>query len=337
LHRNPSTTCERWVSLSLNPSYKLQSMDVRRDLLFQSSGDLLADRRYGFALDLAARGDHAGAVDLLAQAVDIAPRFASAWFALGELHERLGNLADAIAAFHRARDADADDCHGAGLRLAKLGGEGRSAMPPGYVRALFDQYAPRFDAALESLGYRAPALLRDAVKRCCLQRGRQLRFGHALDLGCGTGLAGALFRPLCDRLVGVDLSPAMVAKASQKGLYDRLEVADIGAFMAGERASGSRYDLILAADTLPYFGDLTPLLEKAAALLTPDSLLGFTVETHGGEGVVLGEKLRFAHSAPWVQNALGAAGFTADVLEQTSTRDEAGAPVPSLVVVAGIS
>ena len=312
-------------------------MEVRGDLLFQSSGDLLADRRYGFALDLAARGDHAGAVDLLEQAVDIAPRFASAWFALGELHERLGNLADAIVAFQRARDADADDCHGAGLRIAKLGGEGRSAMPPGYVRALFDQYAQRFDAALENLGYRAPALLLDAVKRCCLQRGRQLRFGQALDLGCGTGLAGAEFRPLCDWFTGVDLSSAMVAMASQKGLYGRLEVAEIGAFMAAERAAGSKYDLILAADTLPYIGDLTQFLNTAASLLTPDALVAFTVETHADAGVVLGEKLRYAHSEIHVRDALGSSGLRAQVLEHRSTREEAGAPVPSLVVVASVS
>ena len=33
------------------------------------------------------------------------------------------------------------------------------------------------------------------------------RFGTMLDLGCGTGLAGAAFRPHVDWLAGVDLSP----------------------------------------------------------------------------------------------------------------------------------
>ncbi len=50
---------------------------------FISSGDLIADRRYGFASDLEKRGDLVGAADLYAQAVEIAPGFASAWFALG--------------------------------------------------------------------------------------------------------------------------------------------------------------------------------------------------------------------------------------------------------------
>ena len=72
----------------------------------RSSGDLLADRRYGFAMALAERGDREGAADLLAQAVDIAPQFASAWFALGELREAMGDPAGACDAFARAQAAD---------------------------------------------------------------------------------------------------------------------------------------------------------------------------------------------------------------------------------------
>ncbi len=48
--------------------------------LFLSSGDLIADRRYQHARDLAARGDLQAAADLFAQAVERAPDFASAWF-----------------------------------------------------------------------------------------------------------------------------------------------------------------------------------------------------------------------------------------------------------------
>jgi len=40
--------------------------------LFVSSGDLIADRRYQWALDLVARGDLAGAADLLAQTTELA-------------------------------------------------------------------------------------------------------------------------------------------------------------------------------------------------------------------------------------------------------------------------
>ena len=66
-------------------------MTHRCTQLFVSSGDLIADRRFEFAKDLEKRGDLAAAADLYAQAVEIAPGFASAWFALGEIAARLGD------------------------------------------------------------------------------------------------------------------------------------------------------------------------------------------------------------------------------------------------------
>jgi predicted TPR repeat methyltransferase len=125
--------------------------------LFLSSGDLMADRRFDFARDLQLKGDLVAAADLLLQAAELAPGFASAWFTLADIRERLGQREAAIAAFRKAQVADPDDRHGAGLRLMLLGAEPLSAMPPAYVRALFDQYAPKFEAALvDDLGYRGP-------------------------------------------------------------------------------------------------------------------------------------------------------------------------------------
>src|ERR1700722_3896056 len=116
--------------------------------LFVSSGDLIPDRRYKWALDQAARGDLPGAADILAQTVELAPRFATAWFALGAIRDRLGDHNGAIAAFAQARDTDPEDYHGARLQLARLGaGDAAPAMTETYVRRLFDQYARRHDAA----------------------------------------------------------------------------------------------------------------------------------------------------------------------------------------------
>ena len=106
------------------------------------------------------------AADVLAQTVELAPGFATAWFALGAIRDRLGDRSGAIAAFAQARDADPEDYHGARLQLARLGaGDAAPAMTETYVRRLFDQYAGRYDAALtEHLHYRGPAMLRDAVE-----------------------------------------------------------------------------------------------------------------------------------------------------------------------------
>src|SRR5271156_5975075 len=66
--------------------------------LFLSSGDLVADRRFDFARDLQLKGDLVAAADLLLQAIELAPGFASAWFTLGEIRERLGERDEATAA-----------------------------------------------------------------------------------------------------------------------------------------------------------------------------------------------------------------------------------------------
>ena len=298
-----------------------------------SSGNLIADRRFEWARDLAAKGDLAGAADLLTQALELAPDYAAAWFALGELREKLDDRAGAVAAFRQAAQADPADRHGAALHLIRLGAQPAAAMPAGYVRALFDGYAPAFDRALtEGLGYRAPELLLRAVAAACARE--RMRFGAALDLGCGTGLAGAAFRPFCDRLVGVDLSPAMLAQARAKGLYDRVVEAEVLDFLGAEAAAKTRYQLILAADMFMYLDALAPVLTAAALVLAPSAMIAFSVETHAGDGVILHDSLRYAHGAAYVRAALNSAGLKLISLDAAATRTEKGAPVPGLIVVA---
>jgi predicted TPR repeat methyltransferase len=301
--------------------------------LFLSSGDLMADRRFDFARDLQLKGDRAAAADLLLQATELAPGFASAWFALGEIRQRLGEREQAIAAFRKARDADPDDRHGAGLRLMLLGAEPLSAMPPAYVRTLFDQYAPKFEAALvDDLGYRGPALLFKAVLSSHAAVRRPAFFRRTIDLGCGTGLAAIAFAANVDQFIGIDLSPRMIERARATGLYAQLEMAEMVEGMRGKPDASA--DLILAADSMIYLPDLAPLLCEAKRVLVAGGLLAFTVETHKGEGVILGEGLRYAHSAGYVRASVEACGLAPSRCEDLSARHEDHAPVPGLVVVA---
>jgi predicted TPR repeat methyltransferase len=299
------------------------------DSFTASSGDLIADRRYQFGRDLAARGDISAAADLLAQAVEAAPAFAPAWFALGEARVKLGDGAGAAVAFRQALANDPEDRCGAALHLSRLGAaDAAHAMSPAYVRALFDQYAPRFDEALKGLSYRGPSRLREAVERT--RPG--VTFHHMLDLGCGTGLAGAAFRSLVRRLGGVDLSPAMVAHARAKQVYDRLDTGDLLQFLAAEREGV--YDLVVAADVFVYLFNLGPVAAAVARVLCRGGLFGFTVETHDGEGVELGAKLRYRHGAEHVRGALAMAGLRLLDLSPVATRTEANENVPGLLALA---
>jgi predicted TPR repeat methyltransferase len=154
-----------------------------------------------------------------------------------------------------------------------------------------------------------------------------------LDLGCGTGLAAEVFAPLCGQIDGVDLSVRMVEQARRKGVYRSLSVGDLRSFLAGQ-ADGSA-NLVVAADVFIYCADLAPILRDIGRVLSRGDLSAFTVETHDGDDVILGEALRYAHGEPAVRAALTEAGLTSLVFEPAAIRQEAGRPVPGWAVVAG--
>jgi predicted TPR repeat methyltransferase len=301
--------------------------------LFLSSGDLIADRRFEFARDLQLKGDLPAAADLLEQAIELAPNFTSAWFTLGEIRQQLKQDDAAVAAFRKARAADPEDRHGAAVKLMRLGAEQLDEMPKGYVQTLFDQYAPRFEAALlGDLGYRAPQLLFKAVLSVRNAAKKPAFFRRAIDLGCGTGLGAGAFAKEVDHFIGIDLSPGMIEQARATGLYAELEVADMVAGLHSKPDSSA--NLILAADAMCYVRDIAPVLVEARRVLMPGGAFAFTLETHDGDGVVIGAGLRYAHGKKVVRDRVVAAGLGLVHLEEASPRTEDNEPVRGLVVVA---
>lgn len=205
--------------------------------------------------------------------------------------------ARALGAWLEARDpTDVIRAH----ELRVLADPDIDRAPPAYVEALFDDFAERFDRQLVNmLNYQAPQLLSDLVSR---QRGQ---FERVLDLGCGTGLAAPHLRPFGGRLTGVDLSKAMLAKAAERGDYDALVHSEAVAFLEAHPES---FDLIVAADVLIYFGDLTPVFAAAASAMAPGGLLAMSTEL-GERGWRLLPSARYAHgdnyihktASPWFQ------------------------------------
>jgi predicted TPR repeat methyltransferase len=296
-----------------------------------SSGDLILDRRFEWARESFAAGDAGAVSELLGYVVQSAPRFAPAWFLLGEAREALGDRGGAIEAFRQALAADEHDRQGAAVRLARLGALPPVAMPIAYIRALFDGYAPGFEESLVGrLGYRGPALLMQALALAGLLQS----IGSVLDLGCGTGLAGVAIKPHAERLTGVDLSPRMLAAAREKGVYDRLAEGECMTFLREEALAGARHDLILAADVFIYFHELMQVPRFALPVMAPGALIAFSVETYEGDGVILRETLRYAHGEAHVRHALAQGGMDLVLLESAPARNEKGEPVPGLVVVA---
>ncbi len=307
---------------------------------FASSGDVTLDRRYGWARAAFDDGDAAACVEILDQTLSIAFHFTAAWHLYGLAQESLGHHEEAATAWRQCLDLDPNDHFGARLDLARIGAlAAEEATSENFSGVLFDGYAERFDSHLvETLRYNAPTLLKDALARHCQQGGRPCQFATVYDLGCGTGLMGAAIRSETGFLAGCDVSPRMIEQARAKrqddgtALYDKLATAGLTSFLAS-RPDGSA-DLVIAADVFVYLGDLAPVFAQSARVLAKAGLLAFTVQDHPGEGVIVGADRRFAHSATYLREALQASGLQPVLIEQASTRQDRGEPVPGLLVLA---
>jgi predicted TPR repeat methyltransferase len=301
-----------------------------------------------------ATGDAQAALDEAREAVSLNPQVAVAVLALGEALLAADALPTAIAELQRALRLDPELTRARELiALAWLkAGEADKALEqlrglenpppgmisaceaiknatrsdPGYVRHLFDQFSADYDQRMiGQLAYAAPQILLQLAGLVMPERRRL----SILDLGCGTGLAGTAFKAMAARLDGVDLSPAMIEKARTRGIYDRLEVADLETALA---APGSCYDLILAADTLVYLGNLERVFESAHARLCDDGYFLFTVEKSAGADFELGPKRRWRHSETYLRTLAEASGFWVAGLVAAAPRHEAGAPVDGFAV-----
>lgn len=270
-----------------------------------------------------------GAAAAYERATAAAPKSARAWYCLGEARRAQGQNERAVKAYAKALKLDPADLHGAALGLALAnGGPAPDKAPEAYVRQLFDDYADRFDQSLvEKLEYCAPQLLADALGRTVDRRGGL----DIMDAGCGTGLAAPVLKPYARRLDGVDLSPAMVARAAERDLYDELVVGELVGTLEERPA---RYDLVVAADVLVYLGDLGPVMRAARTALRPGGAFAFTVEkAKDAATYMLGAKQRYAHAAAYVADTAGAAGFAVALQEDAVTRRDGGRDVPGMVFV----
>ena len=288
------------------------------------------DTRLSVALALVreydSAGRHAEALALMARIAALAPR-ADLQRRLALMARKAGRSDVTAVALRRWAELAPDDPIARHLAAAAKGVTTPRAEAD-YVRELFDGYAAKFDEHLGALDYRAPALVGAAIERVAPGR----RFGRAVDLGCGTGLLGVELRARIDHLDGVDLSPAMLAQARDRGMYDDLNERDLVDFLA---SAMTQFDLVTASDTLNYFGELAPVFQAAAAALVTGGLLAFTLERGEAQGGFrLQPSGRFVHDEPWVIESLGAAGFSSLTVDYPALRREGGADVPGLVVVA---
>jgi predicted TPR repeat methyltransferase len=332
-----------------------RAAEAARDLRARQEagrGGLLA--RLTLIKALLAAGDTGAALAEAREAASLNGNVAPAVLALGEALLAVDALPTAIAELQRALRLD-PDLPRARLLIAAAwlkAGEADKALeslgelddPPaamvaaaraiktaprsdaGYVRHLFDQFSADYDARMiGQLSYAGPQILTDLADMVMMGR-EDLSI---LDLGCGTGLAGVAFKARAARLDGVDLSPAMIEKARERGIYDHLAVADLETALG---SAGPSYDLIVAADTLVYLGDLAAAFAGARARLAPDGYFLFTTEAKPDEGYELGPKRRWRHSDAYLRATAATAGLAVAGLVAATPRHEANLPVEGFAV-----
>jgi predicted TPR repeat methyltransferase len=277
-------------------------------------------------------GEPERAIAAYRRSIELDLRQSAPYENLGRLLSRLGRRDEAAEVYRQWSAASPGNPAPAHL-LAALTGEGVPARAAdAYVRTAFDHFAEEFDATLERLNYRAPQLLAESLAGVAGPPQKQL---DLLDAGCGTGLCGPLLAPYARRLVGVDLSGAMLAKALERGVYDGLREAEITEFL---RSAAEGFDAIVAADVFVYFGDLHAAFRDSAAALRDGGWLLFTLEhlqdARGGSGFRLNPHGRYSHTQEYIVRELGDAGLTSVSISHCVLRTEGGDPVEGLLVVA---
>jgi predicted TPR repeat methyltransferase len=240
---------------------------------------------------------------------------------------------DQAAAAHEAARVLAVHAHRPVIRrgLSGLVNSGTDTGHDGdYARALFDRFANTFDKTLSDLGY-SPAALAQALE-IDPQSGAVL---DILDVGCGTGMSGAVFKPVARTLVGVDLSRPMLEKARARSIYDRLEHGDAAAFM---ELNANEFDLAIMADVMTYIGDLAGVLQGAHQALRRHGRLAASVESLDLEGQSEGYRVwpsgRYKHSRRYLEDAFRNAGFIIDKMIESDFRRDAGTMIGAWIVVA---
>jgi predicted TPR repeat methyltransferase len=259
--------------------------------------------------------------------VEMEPRNWDAWYDLGEIAQCVGRREEARVAYEKYFEANPHDGEIEHLLIAL-----RNTTPPERasdraIQHIYKNFAPSYDSRMvDDLKYAGPQRMQEAV-RAAIGDFTNLAI---LDLGCGSGLTGAIFRVHASSLIGVDLSQEMIELARARSVYDRLDLAEINAWLAeGEE----QFDLIVSCDCLIYFGDLTDIVRAAHRRLKPGGVLGFSLELGTREPFHLTDTGRYNHHPNHVRSAAASANMTVEQLNEAFLRMEYGEEVKGLFAV----
>lgn len=310
----------RWIETSIQDG--LLDFAELSDASPPTAAELVARARA-----LRSDGDVLAAFVCQEAAVQIAPDDAAAWSSLGELAHIVGRRERAREAYEEYLRRSPGDAEVEQILVALTDAPPPSRAPDRCIEQLYARFADHYEANMcGDLNYEAPLRLHEALD-ACPGLGSSL---DILELGCGTGLAAPYLRRRARTLLGIDLSPQMIEKARATGAYDELVTTEITQWL---REDTRDFDLVAAADTLIYFGDLRQVLAPAVQRLRDGGVIAFTVERGPASGFLLTDSGRYAHSADHIREAAADAGLGVVSLTEGFLRMEYGEVVTGLVAV----
>lgn len=145
------------------------------------------------------------------------------------------------------------------------------------LAAFYARWASYYDDDVSSHGYGLPAMMVETVLAATRIDGATRRFGDrsskVLDAGCGTGLVGVALRGAgYTELHGIDISPEMIERARERGIYRSLEAGvDLATPLPDHLRSTA--DIVLVGGVFTV-GHIPPeALQVVATLARPGGLL----------------------------------------------------------------
>ncbi len=163
------------------------------------------------------------------------------------------------------------------------------------AKQLYREWATSYDGSmLDGLAYVTPARTAEMLARHLTRRDAAI-----LDVGCGTGLAGAqLVRRGFTAIDALDFSPEMLAVAEQRGIYGSLIEADLTKTLP---VADTSYDALICTGTFTHAHVGATCLDELIRILVPGGLFACTIHNDVWEPLGFADKLRELTSAGVLQ------------------------------------
>jgi predicted TPR repeat methyltransferase len=274
------------------------------------------DTHYNLGVLLKEMAASEQAISSFEKVIALDPNYLFAHKYLAGLFQQMGRKNKALASYRKIIELNPAS-ESAQHMLEALEGKTTATCPLAYAKELFDHFSDHFDdAMLTKLSCTIPAQLRLVMD----DYPTDTFFANGLDMGCGTGLSGLVFRDCVTHFTGIDLSGKMLAQALEKDVYTALDENDILSFL---EKTAETFDFFLAADVFIYLADLRPIFGMIRKKARNNAYFLFSTEICA-ENYCLQTTGRYAQAESYINALADNCGFKVYCRHRVNLRKEKG-------------